>query len=65
MTLWVNRDGETVTIHGNVNLNVKVENSRVSEFSVSEHYQHLRHFWGQLGSALDEAEKPAEAPDEG
>jgi hypothetical protein len=56
MTLWMNRDGQTVTIHGNIGLRVSVYDSRVSEWSVSEHVSHLRHFWGELGRMLDEAE---------
>jgi hypothetical protein len=60
VTLWVSRDGQTVTIHGNLGLGVKIQDSRVQEYTVTEHFQHLRHFWGQLGHALDEAEKPAE-----
>lgn len=58
MTLWVNRDGRIVTIHGNVGLNVDVQASRVAQFSVSEDAAHLRGFHGQLGEILDEAEKP-------
>ena len=60
MTLWVSRDGQTVAIHGNINLDVKIKNSRVDEYIITEEAPHLRHFWGQLGHALDEAEKPAE-----
>jgi hypothetical protein len=60
MTLWVNRDGQTVTIHGNLGLGVNVENSRVREFTVTEQAGHLRGFWSDLGRQLDEAEKPAE-----
>ena len=59
MTLWVSRDGEKVTIHGNTNLDVRVQDSRVSEFAVREHYAHLRHFWGQLGAQIEEAEQAA------
>jgi hypothetical protein len=59
MTLWVSRDGQKVTIHGNTGLDVKVEESRVTSFAVSEHYGHLRHFWGQLGVVLQEAEQDA------
>jgi hypothetical protein len=66
MTLWVNHDGPTVTIHGNVGLNLSLENGQVREFSVSEHAGHLRHFHTQLGSVLDEVDRqvvPAGAPD--
>jgi hypothetical protein len=63
MTLWVSRDDQTVAIHGNINLNVRIEGSRVMEYSITEEATHLRHFWGELGHALDEAEKPADAGD--
>jgi len=59
MTLWANRDGQSVTIHGNTGLSVKVTNSNVTEFTVSEHAGHVRSFWGQLGRLLDEAETEA------
>ncbi len=57
MTLWVSRDEQTITIHGNIGLHVAIENSSVREFAVSEHAGHLRHFHSQLGQILDEAEK--------
>lgn len=57
MTLWVSRDGQTVAIHGNINLNVDIQGSRVREYAITEEAAHLRHFWGQLGHALDEAEQ--------
>jgi hypothetical protein len=60
MTLWVNHDGPTVTIHGNIGLDVSVQNGGVREYSISEDAAHLRSFWGQLGKVLDEAEKPVE-----
>lgn len=59
MTLWVSRDGQKVTIHGNNGLDVKVEDSRVASYAVTEHWGHLRHFWGQLGAVLEEAEQAA------
>jgi hypothetical protein len=55
MTLWVTRDGQEVTIHGNVGLDVKIEKSQVHNFTVSEHAAHLHHFWGELGRHLEEA----------
>jgi hypothetical protein len=60
MTLWADRDGQAVTIHGNIGLSVNVQNGHVAQFSVSENAAHLRSFWGQLGRVLDEAETPAE-----
>jgi hypothetical protein len=59
MTLRVSRDDETVTIHGNTNLGVKIQDSRVAEFTVAEHWQHLRHFHGELGRQLEAAEQAA------
>lgn len=57
MTLWVNRDGQAVTIHGNIGLDVKVQNGRVTEYVISEDAGHVRSFWSQLGKVLDEAER--------
>jgi len=54
MTLWATRDARQVKVsctYGPV------------EFAVTEDAQHLRHFWGQLGRLLDEAEKPAAEED--
>jgi len=62
MTLWASRDGQTVTIHGNTGLGAVVRDSRVAEFSVSEHVlQHLKHFWGQLGVLIEQAEAESRA----
>jgi hypothetical protein len=63
MTLWVTREGQNVTIHGNVNLRADVRDSRVTEWAVTEHAAHVRHFWSQLGREIDAAEaeaRPAE-----
>jgi hypothetical protein len=60
VTLWVGRDGNVVTIHGNIHLDLKLQDSRVTEYSVTEDAGHLRGFWAALGRELDEAEKPAE-----
>jgi hypothetical protein len=56
MTLWASRDGQTVMIHGNLGLGVKIQESRVSEYTISEATPHLRSFWGSLGRLLEEAE---------
>ena len=73
MTLWVSRDEQKITIHGNTGLDVSVKDSRVSEYAVSEHYKHLRSFWHSLGEELHRAEEiearqnqpalPAESPE--
>jgi hypothetical protein len=57
MTLWASRDGQKVTIHGNNGLDVKVQDSRVQEFGVTEDAQHVQHFWGQLGELLEQAKQ--------
>lgn len=59
MTLWASRDGQAVTIHGNIGLGVKIEASRVAEYTISEDAGHLRSFWGSLGKLLEEAEAEA------
>jgi hypothetical protein len=61
MTLHVTRDGQKVTIHGNLGLGLDLRDSKVFEFTVDEHFMHLRSFWGQLGGALDEAEREGES----
>jgi hypothetical protein len=62
MTLWVSRDGQDLTIHGNTGLDVEVKASRVAGFGVTEDAVHLRHFHGELGVRLDEAEAEAAVP---
>jgi hypothetical protein len=40
-----------------------VRDSRVTEWAVTEHAAHVRHFWSQLGREIDAAEaeaRPAE-----
>ena len=56
MTLWASRDGQMVTIHGNTDLNVKIQGGRVEEFTVSADAQHIKHFWGTLGTLIEQAE---------
>ena len=56
MTLWANRDGQAVTIHGNIGLSVTVRNGQVAQYEISENAAHVRGFWGQLGKLLDEVE---------
>ena len=60
MTLWVTRDGQKIVIHGNVNLSVRMEHGQVHEWSVHEHYMHLKHFAGTLLEQIKEAEHEAE-----
>jgi hypothetical protein len=61
MTLYVTREGQKVTIHGNNGLGVDLKNSRVQSFTVDEDWQHLRSFWGDLGDRIREAEAEANA----
>ena len=56
MTLYAARDGQKITIHGNNGLGVRIQESRVAEFTVNEDWRHLRGFWGQLGDLIREAE---------
>lgn len=49
MTLFAAREGEHVKVQVTYGPIV---------FSVTEDPGHVRHFWGQLGRILDEAEKP-------
>lgn len=51
MTFWANRDE-----HVKHNVNVHVTSGPVT-IKVTEHYAHLRSFWHQLGTVLDDAEK--------
>lgn len=61
MTLWAARDGQKITIHGNIHLDVKVQDGRVQEFAVTEDASHVKHFWGQLGTLIEQAETAAAA----
>lgn len=57
MTLYVALEGQKITIHGNNGLGVKVQQSRVAEFTVDEDLAQMRSLWGQLGNALEQAER--------
>lgn len=63
MTLWASREGDKITLHGNIHLDVKIQDSRVAEWAVTEDVGHVRSFWGSLGTLVNEAEKD-EAADE-
>ena len=65
MTLWANRDGQAVTIHGNIGLDVKIADSRVAEYVINENAAHVRGFWSSLGRLLDEAEEEARSGADG
>lgn len=60
MTLRASRDGQKITIHGNANLDVAVTAGRVTWFAVTEDAAHVKHFWGQLGVLLEQAEAALE-----
>lgn len=57
MTLHATRDGQAITIHGNTGVSMHMENSVLHHARITETAQHVRHFWGYLGTLLDEAEK--------
>ena len=57
MTLWASRDGQKVTIHGNNGVAMKLQDSRVAEFSVTEDAQHAGHFAGQLLELIEQAKQ--------
>ena len=56
MTLWAKRDGQNITLTGNIGLDVEIRNSGVSQFAVTENAQHVRGVWSHLGNLLDEAD---------
>ena len=56
MTLWASREGQQITIHGNVGLAVKVEDDRETGFTVSEDLGQMRALWGSLGTLIAQAE---------
>jgi hypothetical protein len=56
MTLQAKRDGQNITLTGNIGLDVEIRNSGVSNFAVTENAQHVRHVWARLGKLLDEAD---------
>ena len=60
MTLHATRDGEKITIGGNTGLRVSMRDDRVTDVSITDHFMHVRHFWGSLGRLLDEAEQEAQ-----
>lgn len=64
MTLWASRDGQKVTIHGNINLDLTVRKSQVAEFAVTEDAQHVKSLWHSLGEHIQaaEAERAAAIP---
>jgi hypothetical protein len=63
MTMWADRDGQKITIHGNLGLDVEVRNGAVTQFAVTDPSgaPHLRYLWSSLGRLLEEAEAEAKA----
>ena len=61
MTLYVAREGQKITIHGNNGLGVRIQDSRVAGFTVDEDLNMMRSLWGSLGSAIEQAEAEANA----
>jgi hypothetical protein len=64
MTLWLTREGANVTIHGNTGVEVLVENSQLRKAEITEHYQHMKYFWSQLGDVIKQAEDEEKAAQE-
>ena len=62
MTLYATRDGQNITFHGNLGLDVEVRNSQVQAFHVTDPagLEHVRYFWRQLGEHLDAADAERE-----
>jgi hypothetical protein len=54
VTFWAQR------AEGSQQVDVNVTSGPVS-VKVTEHYMHLRHFWGELGKILDAAETEQQA----
>jgi hypothetical protein len=63
MTLHATREGQKVTIHGNIGVDLKVASSHVSEVTITEEAQHVRNFHTQLGQILDEADAERAQPE--
>lgn len=60
MTLWASREGQKITIHGNVGLSVKVEDGRTMGYTVDEDLGQMRSLWGSLGTLIAQAEAETE-----
>lgn len=65
MTLHATRSGKDITIHGNTGVSLSIENSQLQRVGITEHYEHIRYFHGQLGRLISEAEADAEAKAQG
>jgi len=63
MTMWASRDGQKISIHGNLGLDVEIRNGAVTQFTVTDPSgaPHLKSLWGQLGKLIEEAEAEAAA----
>lgn len=61
MTLHATRDGQKITVHGNVNTEVLVKDGHVQHVRITEDAQHVRFFHDQLGKLLDAAGEEHEA----
>jgi hypothetical protein len=64
MTLWATRDGQKITIHGNLHLNAEILESSVQGFRVTEDAGHVKGLWGQLGDLIRQAEDESRLPAE-
>jgi len=61
MTLHATRDGQSVTIHGNIGVDVEVKGSQVQRIGITENAQHAEYFHKQLGELLDAARAERES----
>jgi hypothetical protein len=59
MTLHATREGSNIVVHGNTGVEVLVKDSHVQHVHITEHYQHVRYFWSQLGKLIEEADAEA------
>ena len=55
VTLHVTREGQKITVHGNLGVRLRIEDSRVSEVGITEDAQHVEYFHSQLGQLLEAA----------
>ena len=61
MTLHATRDGQKITVHGNVGTEVLVQGGHVQHVRITENAQHVRFFHDQIGKLLDAADEERDA----
>lgn len=60
MTMHATRDGQSITVNGNIGTEVHVKDGRVNFVRITEDAQHVRFFWNELGKLLDAADEERE-----